>query len=530
MALPRRFRRNVVSNYAVVGCSLIIALVTTPLLARALGPAEFGIWVLVASFVLYLELLDFGFSAATAKYVAGHDANGRPDLVAGTLTTSLYLLCLPGLVALGIGLAIAGVFPTIFDVAPPVRSAAQLLVIVLAIDLAISVPGDTFGAALIGLQRFDLINFTLIAVSVSQALAWALVLYLGGGLVALGAVTAGISLLGQGARFVLARRLVPEISLRPSGFTRSLVRPFAGLSMWFALRDVAQVVRSRIDTVVVGILLGVAAAGIYGVGQKLALIVERMSYPVVTTFFPYSAELMARNDAQGLRSAVLIGTRLSLGIGGPLCLVLGLLAGPALDVWVGPAFADARPVVVYLAAAAAVKIITHTGIVAMGGMGLARGPSLVASGEAALNLLLSVVLGSRMGLSGVALATFLAAVIVELVVMLPMICRSLGMPVIAFVGSLARAHLPPVAAALGVALAIGASQAEGLVELLLAALAIGGAYLLVFFLSGLEPGERKQLRLRVFPTGRPSPTPGPAGEPVAAEDGNSAGEQQKGVH
>ncbi len=166
----------------------------------------------------------------------------------------------------------------------------------------------------------------------------------------------------------------------------------------------------------------------------------------------------------------------------------------------------------------------------MGGMGLARGPSLVASGEAALNLLLSVVLGSRMGLSGVALATFLAAVIVELVVMLPMICRSLGMPVIAFVGSLARAHLPPVAAALGVALAIGASQAEGLVELLLAALAIGGAYLLVFFLSGLEPGERKQLRLRVFPTGRPSPTPGPAGEPVAAEDGNSAGEQQKGVH
>ena len=528
MALPRRFRRNVVSNYAVVGCSLIVALVTTPILARALGPAEYGIWVLVASFVLYLELLDFGFSAATAKYVAAHDADERPDLVASTLTTSLYTLCLPGLVALGIGLAIAGLFPTIFEVAPSVRSAAQLLIIVLAVDLAISVPSDTFGAALIGLQRFDLINITLIAVTVAQAVAWAVVLYFGGGLVALGAVTAGISSLGQGARFLFVRRLVPGLSLRPKRFDRSLVRPFAGLSMWFALRDVAQVVRSRIDTVVVGLLLGVAAAGVYGVGQKLALIIERLSYPVVTTFFPYSAELMARNDAQGLRSAVLMGTRLSLGIGGPLCLVLGVLAGPALDVWVGASFADARPVVVYLAAAAAVKIVTHTGVVAMGGMGLARGPSLVASGEAALNLALSVVLGARMGLSGVALATLLAALTAEFAVTLPMICRSLGMPLLAFVGGLARAHLPPVAVALAVALAVGAGEAEGLVELLLSALAIGGAYFLVFFLSGLEPRERTELRARVSGSGSPSPGPG-AGEGLAAKVGNSAVEAKKGV-
>lgn len=529
MALPRRFRRNVASNYAAITCSLIVALVTTPLLARALGPAQYGIWVLVASFVLYLELLEFGFSAATAKYVAGHEVNGRRDLVAGTLTTSLYVLCLPGLVALGMGLAVAWLFPAIFDVAPAVRPAAQLLVLVLAIDLAISVPSDTFGAALIGLQRFDLINITLIAVTVSQALAWAVVLYLGGGLVALGVVTAGISLLGQGARFLLARRLVPEISLRPRGFDRSLVRPFAGLSMWFALRDIAQVVRSRIDTVVVGLLVGVAAAGIYGVGQKLALIIERLSHPVVTTFFPYSAELMARNDASGVRSAVLIGTRLSLGIGGPLCLVLALLAGPALDVWVGDAFVGARPVVVYLAAAAAVKIVTHTGVVTMGGMGKARGPSLVASGEAVLNLTLSVVLGIRMGLTGVALATLLAAVVAEFAIMLPMICRTLGMPLITFVGGLARAHLPPVAVALGVARLIGAGSAEGLVELLVAAAAIGGAYLVVFCLTGLRPDERELLRFRMSRLSRRSTGPGPAGEAAPTQAGGTTAEQSKGV-
>lgn len=504
MALPRRFGRNVASNYATTACSLVVAVVTTPLLARALGPVQYGVWVLAASFVLYLELLEFGFSAATSNYVAGHESDGRRDLLARTLTTSMYVLTLPGLVALGVGLAIAGLFPIIFELGPAVRPAAQLLVVILAVDLAVSVPGDTFGAALIGLQRYDLTNITLIAVTVTQAIAWAVVLSFGGGLVALGVVTAVISLAGQAARFILVRRLVPELSLRPANFDRSLVRPFAGLSAWFALRDIALVVRSRIDTVVVGLLLGVASAGIYGVGQKLALIIERLSHPVVKTFFPHSAELTARNDTEGLRAAVLIGTRLSLGIGGPLCLVLGLLAGPLLDVWVGPAFSDARLVVVYLASAAAVKIVTYTGVVTLGGMGEARRPSLVASGEAALNLVLSVVLGTRMGLSGVALATLLASLIAEFLIMLPLICRRLGIPLAVFVAGLVKAHLPPVVAAIAVASLVGAGNQNGLVPIMLAAFAIGGTYLVVFTISGIQPTERAVLRSALSGLRRPA--------------------------
>ncbi|MDP9070451.1 MAG: hypothetical protein M3N68_04040 [Actinomycetota bacterium] len=104
----------------------------------------------------------------------------------------------------------------------------------------------------------------------------------------------------------------------------------------------------------------------------MAMMVERLSHPVAKTFFPYSAELTARDDPEGLRTAVLIGTRLSPGIGAPLCLVLGLLAGPVLDVWVGPAFMESRLVVIYLTGAAAIKVVMYTGVVALGGMGEAR--------------------------------------------------------------------------------------------------------------------------------------------------------------
>ncbi len=496
VAMPPRFRRNIASNYLTTAGSLVIALVTTPLLARGLGPTQYGVWVLVSTFILYLELLEFGFSRATSNFVAEHEAHGRRDQLVRTLTTSLYVLAVPGAVAFGVGLGIAGLFPVVFEAEPAVRSAAQLLIVVLAVDLALSIPADTFGGALVGLQRFDLLNLTLLGISSAQAVAWAVVLSMGGGLVALGVVTTGIGLAGHVARFLLVRRLVPELSLARRNFQRSLVRPFARQSKWFALNDIALIARSRLDTVVVGAIVGVPAAGIYGVGQKLALLVERFSEPVVTIFFPYSAELNARQDQAGLRAAVTLGTRLTLAIAGPLCLVLALLTEPVLELWVGSSFTAAAPVVVALAASAAIKSITYTGALALSGMGQARTPALVLTAEAILNLVLSIALGLRIGLEGVALATLIATVVAEAILMLPLMCRRLGLPMGGFLWSLARAHGLPLALAVMAGHLVGL-QPDSLLGLVAAGAAISSTYIGAFFVTGLNREERRQLRERM---------------------------------
>ena len=71
---------------------------------------------------------------------------------------------------------------------------ARFLLLLLAFDMALSIPMDTFGGALIAMQRFDLLNYSLIAVIVAQAIGWVVVLSLHGGLIALGVVTVVVSL------------------------------------------------------------------------------------------------------------------------------------------------------------------------------------------------------------------------------------------------------------------------------------------------------------------------------------------------
>jgi O-antigen/teichoic acid export membrane protein len=489
--LPRRFKRSVTSSYLRTVTQAAVAIVMTPVLVHELGKTEYGIWVLVLSLALYLELFEFGLGTATVKYVAEGEAVGDREHTRASIATSFWMLVVPGLGAMLVGVAVALAFPMLFDIPEHSEGPARIAILLVAADLAISIPSDTFGNTLMAVQRYDVINVTLIVVLLAQAAGWAIVLAAGGGLVALAAVTVVLSLAGQLARFLIARRLLPGISISPRYFDRGRLRPLAGLSVWYALAETSTLVIARLDTVVVGLVVGVPEAAVYAVGQKLAFLAEQVIRPIVTTFFPHSSVLAARRDSAALRSTILTGTRVALAAAGPLAIALGLLAEPTLEVWVGPGFADAAVVVMFLAAAAAVSALARTGFLMLQGVGIARIPAAISGLEAALNLSLSVVLGQLMGLRGVALATLIAASVAQLGLLLPYVFRSFGLSPASFLGPILRAHVPAAAVALAVGWTITLAGPSGFVEVIAAGSAIVLAYLAALAVTGLSRDERR---------------------------------------
>lgn len=493
--LPRRFLRNSISNYLNTGTVAILALVMTPVLANGLGPERYGIWAFAGSLALYLELFEFGFGAATIRYVASYAATGDLPMVRRAIATSFWTLCLPGLAALVLGGLVAYFFPSIFsDLDPETARAAQIVILLVSLDLAISIPGDTFGGTLLGMQRYDLTNATLIITAIAQAVGWVVVLATGGDLVELGVVTVALSLLGQLSRFLLARHLVAGISLRWRHFDRELLGPFARLSVWLAVTEASLLAVARLDTIIVGLVAGLPAAGIYAVGQKIPLAVNQLLGPTTKLFYPHSAELSARRETGALRSAFLIGNRLSLALALPLCLAFAVLATPVLDAWVGPDFVDAAPVVAILLGAIAVWSVTRIGLLMLQGMGEAKTPALIHLGEAILNVVLSVVLGLAYGITGVALATLIAAVVANLGVLVPFLCRRFDVPAGSWFATALRAHAAPLAIAGAIGAALLDMAPEGLVAVGASVIAVLAGYVLAFAVTGLSRDELRRLR------------------------------------
>jgi len=492
-SLPRRFQRNVGSNYAMTVASIVVALVMTPVLVHGLGKLEYGIWALVGSLVWYLPLLEFGFGAATVKYIAEWHSRGERERVRATVATSFWLLCVAGVVTFAVGVGLAALFPVVFDLSGDLERASQLLILLVTFDLACAMPMDTFGNVLTGFQRFDLLNATLVVVLTAQAAAWAIVLAAGGGLVALGLATVALSLCGQASRFLLARRLSADVTVARRFFDRTLIRPLAGLSAWFSLTTWSQVVIQRFDVVVVGLVVGVAEAAVYAVGQKLALLADQAIMPLTRTFFPFSSETAVWRPTRELGRSVYAGTRITLLIAAPICISLAMLASPALSAWVGAGFDEAVLVVVFLAAAAAIRALTQVSVQMLLGTGKAQQPALFSGAEAALNLVLSIVLGRAVGIEGVALATLIATAIVHLGLILPYACGTFSLPVRGFLGGLARSHGPAVVAAFTLAAILRQANLGSLFAVAAAGAAIALLYFLVFAFAGLDRGERRRV-------------------------------------
>ena len=492
MTLPRRFRRNVLTTYVTMVVSAAQVLLVTPLLVRGLGPEQYGIWTLVASFGLFAALLDLGLASATTRYVAHYEELGERPMVARTVNVTFWILLGFGTLVLLAGLLFAPLFPRLFSV-PGNETAASVLVLLTAASIALVVVGGAAQGSLAGLQRYSFLNLTYTSAVIVQATAFAVVLWLDGKIVALGVVLVSVVLAEQVARFLALRHYVPEMTLSPRSVDREVAQEIFRVSAWISSTHVATAVRYRMDTIVVGFVAGVRAAGVYAVGQFLFIAVDRFIRPSLTGFFPFSAELAGRRDAESLRKAMILGTRIALAVAGPLCLAAILLAGSFVHAWVGPGYGDARLVVVYLVSALLLATVSRTGLLMLQGSGRVRAAAVIAWAEAGLNFGLSIALGLLFGLTGVALATLIATALVSTSIGIPYLCRTFGVPLRTFVLTVARAHIPASAVALLTGWLVRPEAGTGLVAVLAAGLAIAAAYLLTLSVTGLSRDQRRRL-------------------------------------
>jgi O-antigen/teichoic acid export membrane protein len=420
-------RRNVVTNYFSAVVVVAVGFLTTPILTHQLGIIRFGVWALIGSLIPFLELLELGFASATVTFVSKHLELEDDATVGATLNTSFMVLSVLGLLAFA-GVVVFAVFlPDIITSIPKdLIGQARFLVLLLAFDMALSIPMDTFGGALCALQRFDLLNYSLIAVSVAQAIGWVVVLWLHGGLIALGIVTVAISLVGQVSRMIMVRRLLPWFHLSLRRFDRALLRTFSLASGWFSIIEVSDAVVNLADVLIVGAVAGVRAAAIYSVAQRLGMLPLKIVQPRTNVLFTRAGQLEARDNRAGLRDSTDEVVRFVQYLSIPVAITLGFLAGPTVEAWLGPVYREAAPVIGLLCLAGAIQAWASTLRVAVCGAGRPKLSAVLYGTEAVIHVALGIVLASRYGALGMAEAALIGVVVMEGILTLPLAYRQLG--------------------------------------------------------------------------------------------------------
>lgn len=337
--------RGAAASFAVSVAGTGLGFLVQFLLARLLGPVQFGIYVYVLGWMnIALIIAKLDFDTAAVRFVGAYNANGAWSDFAGFLRRSLQIV---GMLSLTVSIVGAAALWVAGDrLSTDIRVAAFAACLLLPFTAIQQLRANA-------LQGLKLLVQAQAPVVVVRPFVFALGIFTAVSLLGADVNATGAILLNLGATLValvvtsrLLGRAVPRETraAAPTFHTRHWIH-VAGAMFMISVANI--VLSMQTDVVIVGSLLGTTAAGHYSVASQMSWIAIFGVMAVLSMASPMFAELHAQDRRADLQRLVQLASRMTTVVALPAVLVM-IIGGPFILSLFGPSFADAYPVLVVL--------------------------------------------------------------------------------------------------------------------------------------------------------------------------------------
>lgn len=313
---------------------LALGFLASVLIARTLGPADFGVYAVLAATVSIVgAVADLGLTSAAVKRIA---AVRRDDPASAQMRGQVYFwlkISAAGLATV-VGILLAGPLSQhLLDL-----SGNEMLLRLALVGIAATALGGAVNGILQATERFGRLSVVLIVNSGLTALLAAALAITGG----LTLVTA-LVVLGIGtsvASFAVGRRLLPP-EWHPSLPSRDALKiegaHLVRLGRWLWIASMFAMLTAQLDVLLVNRWTAPATVGVYALALNLATKVDAVNHSLYTALLPAASALNSQESIRRyVRRGLIRGVLISL-----MLLLLIPLARPFITLFYGPAFAPA---------------------------------------------------------------------------------------------------------------------------------------------------------------------------------------------
>ncbi len=403
------------------GASLVTALALfgeTIILARYLGSATFGVYVLVTAYPdLIQQVLYFRVGDALSRYLPAFFEEKRV-FEAVAMFKLLWILdaAVAGL-TFPIVLLTAGVATRIFIH----NEADSQLMVIYAISIVVGTFASSWGALLRSLGkfpmafvsdasavvfRFGLLFAVVLSAGTLNQLMWARV-----------AASALAMLLGAGLALPAFARVAWHARRASISALREQSREIRGFLVSTNLFGIVRLVSAKLDVLLVGALAGASAASLYRVALQFALVPMLVGDALSASVFPTFSRAVVRGRWDEIREVTLRSSALMAVLVVPPSIVVALFGGDLIGLLAGDQYAAAgTPLAICLIGIIPFLVTFWLGVLLLS-TGHAAAVLKTAAVAGAAQLAVIFLLASRFGASGGAVAVavlFLVTMVLQL--------------------------------------------------------------------------------------------------------------------
>lgn len=168
-------------SYISMIISIVIGMVITPIMLKKLGDSEYGIYILIASLISYLNVIQNGFSDTIMRYAARFRAKDDKDMAARFNGLSLCINLIASVIVGALGVLLIIQFPTIYanSLTETEIALALRLLYLMVFNVIITFISNGFFGYLAAYEEFIVLRGTELANQVISNLMIVAILFLG---------------------------------------------------------------------------------------------------------------------------------------------------------------------------------------------------------------------------------------------------------------------------------------------------------------------------------------------------------------
>lgn len=397
---------NVGSTNFLPVINIVAALVTTPILLKSLGKSNYGIWVLLQSFIHWLALAQFGFNTTLTRDLAAtrtlpDNQNHVKIMVSSTFWASAGV----AFILLLISLFFIPFFDRLFNIEQSKALEAITAFYLIFMVFVCNYLNASLTSLFYAYDKYYLRNLIGAGGNVITAvLIITLFLTFKCGIIHL----ASITLLSAFLQLVMTAFLafktwnfIPALRLFDTKTIRNMLQP----SLGYFIISLAALLIFKSDNFIIGAFLSLETLAVYSIAYSMVDYAMRFIWNFSDLLSPSLSSCYYTGDKVRLRSLFYKVFRVTLALASTASLALFFFGPWFLKIWVGQDNVVSLPILYIFIITMFSYCISHACGVYINAIGKHQPVIWVCSIEAVLNVIISLALLPKYGGFGVALGS-----------------------------------------------------------------------------------------------------------------------------
>jgi O-antigen/teichoic acid export membrane protein len=409
----------VVTNTASYVTTLAAAFVMYPVMIQKLGPARYGLWMLISELTGYYSYVGLGIRAGVVYYAALFLAQSDRRQLNETLSTSVWSLSIVGTILALSGFALASLFPSMFGSAGLDPRETWESIVIMAFAVGISLPQEAMNSTLTAAKRLDVVNGFEMVTRIVTSAAMLISVLQGGGLASFSLIQLFGRLIATPCTCVAMYRIIPDLSLSLEHWRVESLKRLSRFGFPSVLIGAGWLVSSRTDLVVIAATLGVPMTAYYAIPRSLMEYADAGIRAIAWSFSSHLTHLHALEKQQETMRLYLRGARILSVTVFLLTAYIAAFGTSFLAIWQGSTFVigpwrnRASVVLLILIAAFLPRLIHNMATQLFYATNRLRFLMWISLLEGAVKIGLSLILVKSWGLAGVAISNLIPMLLFE---------------------------------------------------------------------------------------------------------------------